>query len=241
LFLDVDGTLVDFVDQPDQLRASPRLVRLLEGLRRASDGALVLVSGRTIESVDAIFEPLRLPVAGLHGHERRDALGNTHRPPVDERALSGARRRFDEVVDRHPGTFVEEKGQAIALHYRQAEAATSDVEKLAAELEAELPAPFCVQRGKMVVEVRSCDHSKGSAIEAFMNEPGFESRIPVFVGDDATDEYGFRWVNDHGGSSIKVGPGESAARFRLESVEQVLGWLDEYLRFLRKNGIEHAS
>lgn len=243
LFLDVDGTLVDFVDQPDKLKASPKLIEILRDLDRLTRGAIGLVSGRTIASVDAIFEPLLIPIAGVHGHERRDGLGHTHRARVDERALSMARPRFHEVVDRHPGAFVEEKGQAIALHYRRAEAAAADVETLAFELEHQLPAPFCVQRGKMVVEIRSCDHSKGSAIEAFMKEPPFQDRIPVFVGDDATDEYGFQWVNEHQGMSIKVGPEESSARFRMEGVEQVVRWLEDYTRFLRRTegGAGHAS
>jgi trehalose 6-phosphate phosphatase len=86
----------------------------------------------------------------------------------------------------------------------------------------------------MVLEIRSCEHSKGGAIEAFMNELPFENRIPVFIGDDATDEYGFRWVNEHGGLSIKVGPGTSSARFRFEDVGQVVGWLEDYVDFLRK-------
>jgi len=237
LFLDVDGTLVDFVEHPDQLRASRRLIELVRKLHRLTQGAVALVSGRTIASVDAIFEPLRVPLAGLHGHERRDALGHTRQAPVEDveaRPLLLARERFNKLVEQHPGTFVEEKGAAIALHYRRAPGAAEEVETLASALEGELPEPFCVQRGKMVLEIRSCEHSKGAAIEAFMNELPFENRIPVFIGDDATDEYGFRWVNEHGGLSIKVGPGTSSARFRFEDVGQVVGWLEDYVDFLRK-------
>lgn len=233
LFLDVDGTLLDFVDTPDEIEAGPELIALLGELHRLSSGALVVVSGRSIESVDAIFAPLRLPVAGLHGLERRDRLGRTHRPGVNAAILSLARRRFSELVDRYPGTLIEEKGPAIAFHYRRAPTAAAAVEQLRIELESELPEPFCVQRGKMVVEVRSCSETKGSAIEAFMDEPGFQDRTAVFVGDDTTDEHGFRWVNDHGGRTIKVGGGESAARYRLDSVGDVVAWLADYAHFLR--------
>ena len=238
LFLDVDGTLVDFVDQPDQLKASPELVRLLRDLDRLTRGALILVSGRTIASVDAIFEPLRLPTAGLHGQERRDTRGHTHRAPADERALGVPRERFHRLTERYPGSFVEEKGPAIAFHYRQAPSAATSAERLASELEHQLPEPFCVQRGKMVIEIRACDHSKGTAIESFMSEPGFEDRIAVFVGDDATDEYGFQWVNEHDGVSIKVGPGDSSARFRIEGVNQVMGWLEDYVRALLETTVD---
>ena len=219
------------------------LIDTLRDLHRLTNGAVALVSGRTIASVDAMFERLRLPIAGLHGHERRDTLGQTRSATVERGPLSVARARFNQFVDKHVGTFVEEKGAAIALHYRRAPSAAADIEKLASELEAQLPEPFCVQRGKMVVEIRSCKHSKGSAIEAFMDEPPFENRTPVFVGDDATDEYGFRWVNEHDGLSIKVGPGTSSARFRFEDVGQVVGWLEDYLHFLRarKGEAGHAS
>lgn len=240
LFLDVDGTLVDFVEQPDQLRADAGLVGILRGLYRWNEGALALVSGRTIASVDAIIEPLRLPVAGLHGYERRDAAGRVFRETLPERQLSTVRQRFQKLVALFPGTFVEEKGPAIALHYRRAPSAAADVEKLASALEGRLPEPMCVQRGKMVLEIRSCDHSKGSAIEAFMDEPPFRDRTAVFLGDDTTDEYGFRWVNEHGGLSVKVGAGESTARFRMESVDRVLHWLEAYVRFLRQEA-EHVS
>ncbi|MEE9180522.1 MAG: trehalose-phosphatase [Vicinamibacteria bacterium] len=237
LFLDVDGTLLDFVVNPDELIANPTLIDLLGELYRLTEGAVALVSGRTIASVDAIFEPLRLPIAGLHGHERRDALGRTHGTPtqsVEERFLSAARQKFNELVGQHHGSFVEDKGAAIALHYRLAPSAAADVEKLAGEFEMQLPESLCVQRGKMVVEIRVCNHSKGSAIEAFMSEPPFKDRRPVFVGDDATDEYGFQWVNEHRGLSIKVGPDSSSARFRFECVEEVVGWLEDYAHFLRK-------
>ena len=232
MFLDVDGTLVDFVEHPEQSKAARRLICVLTDLLGLARGALALVSGRTIESVDAIFEPLRLPISGLHGHERRDTLGHTSRAPLDASVLTSAKARFKDFVADHPATFVEEKGAGIALHYRRAPSEATEVEKLAVEIEGQLPEPFCVQRGKMVIEIRSCQNSKGSAIEAFMNEPSFAGRTPVFLGDDATDEYGFRWVNEHGGHSIKVGSGSTAARFRLDGVGGVVEWLEDYVRFL---------
>ncbi len=234
LFLDIDGTLVDFVEDPDGLKASSEISNVLEELYRLTRGALALVSGRTIASVDVIFEPLRLPTAGLHGHERRDSLGRMQRARVEDRPLSAARASFTELVDRYPGAFIEDKGLAFALHYRRVPGATEDVEKLARKMEATLPEPFCVQRGKMVIEIRPCTYSKGSAIEAFMNEAPFNGRTPVFVGDDATDEYGFRWVHEHGGVSIKVGAGATSAHYRIGDVARVVRWLEDYAAFLQR-------
>ena len=187
LFLDVDGTLLDFVVNPDELIANPMLIDLLGELYRLTEGAVALVSGRTIASVDAIFEPLRLPIAGLHGHERRDALGRTHGTPtqsVEERFLSAARQKFNELVGQHHGSFVEDKGAAIALHYRLAPSAAADVEKLAGEFELQLPESLCVQRGKMVVEIRVCNHSKGRTTKPFL--PYFYTQTPKQFDDGVT-------------------------------------------------------
>jgi trehalose 6-phosphate phosphatase len=243
LFLDVDGTLVDFVEHPERVKASPRLIDVVREVFRLSGGSVALVSGRAIASVDAIFEPLRLPIAGLHGQERRDAIGRTRRASAEAQLFIDVRERFRPVMARHPGMFIEEKGATIALHYRAAPGAAEDVEKLAEELEAQLPEPFRVQRGKMVVEILSCDRSKGTAIEAFMSEPPFTGRIPVFVGDDTTDEYGFRWVNEHDGISIKVGSGSSLARVRFEGVAQVVSWIEDYAVFLKnaEGAVGHDS
>jgi trehalose 6-phosphate phosphatase len=80
--------------------------------------------------------------------------------------------------------------------------------------------------GKMVVEFQPRHHGKGSAIAAFMEEPPFRGRVPVFLGDDTTDEEGFAEVNRRGGISIRVGPsGDSAAIYELPSVSAVLDWL----------------
>lgn len=244
LFLDIDGTLVDFEEHPDESRVTGEIIETLRELHRWTNGALALVSGRSITTADVMFEPLRLPIAGLHGHERRDALGRTRSAPledVERELLATARARLNQFADEHLSTFVEEKGASIALHYRRAPDAADDVENFAAELEAELPDPMCLQRGKMVVEIRSSKHDKGSAIEAFMNELPFENRTPVFIGDDATDEYGFRWVNEHDGLSIKVGSGASEAQFRIETVKQVADWLEDYVRYYRQRHDEAGN
>jgi len=86
-----------------------------------------------------------------------------------------------------------------------------------------------MQAGKLVYELKPGGRDKGTAIEEYMREPPFAGRTPVFVGDDLTDEYGFEVVNRLGGHSVKVGPGASAARWRIADADAVRAWLGEWL------------
>jgi trehalose 6-phosphate phosphatase len=81
----------------------------------------------------------------------------------------------------------------------------------------------------MVVELRPSGKDKGVAIAEFLDEPPFKGRTPVFVGDDLTDEFGFALINRVGGHSVKVGEGESAARWRLPDSAAVRAWLAAFV------------
>jgi len=224
-FLDIDGTLIEHAERPDAVRTDPAVVQLLAGLRAASGGAVALISGRAIAAVDALFTPLRLPVAGLHGIERRDALGKVHSHSFAEAPLRRVAERLAAVVSRHPGLVFEDKGLALALHYRQTPQLKDFVQEIAASVAAELGEEFEVLHGKMVIEIKPGGRNKGAAIEEFLGEAPFRGRMPAFVGDDVTDEFGFTVVNRLGGHSVKVGAGASAARWRLANAEVVRDWL----------------
>jgi trehalose 6-phosphate phosphatase len=84
---------------------------------------------------------------------------------------------------------------------------------------------YTLQRGKMMLEVRPENRDKGTAIRDFMAEAPFAGRLPVFLGDDRTDEHGFAAVEALGGWSIKVGPGATRAHFRLANIAAVRRWL----------------
>ena len=225
LFLDVDGTLLDHAERPDAVRPGEAEFRLLDALRRACGGALALISGRSVADIDAMFAPLRLPVAGQHGIERRDASGAVHRHAVPSQALRGAAARIGEFAARHQGLLFEDKGYNLALHFRMAPQLAAAAEAAVGEAAAALGAGFELLRGKMVVELKPSGRDKGSAIEEFMREPPFAGRRALFVGDDQTDEYGFGVVNRLGGRSVKVGPGVSVARHRIADAAAVRAWL----------------
>jgi trehalose 6-phosphate phosphatase len=227
LFLDVDGTLVEIAPAPDAVVVPPRLVALLRTLEQALAGAVALVSGRSVASLDRLFAPLNLACAGNHGLERRRTDGVLIQPPVPRDALERARRAFAVFAAGHQGALVEDKSLSVALHYRGAPALAEGAERLAETLEDELAGALRIQRGKMMVELRPAGGDKGSVVRDFMAEPPFAGRVPVFIGDDVTDEDGFRAVNALGGVSVRVGDSAAPteAGFRMESTEAVYGWL----------------
>jgi trehalose 6-phosphate phosphatase len=225
LFLDVDGTLLGIAPRPDAVEVDAPLRQLLGRLCGAADGALALVSGRSVDDVERLFAPLKLCVAGQHGAERRDFAGRLHRQVRQPVGLRVAAERLGRFVAERPGLVLENKGLNIAVHYRNAPGYEREVGEQFAETIAELGEDFELQAGKMVFELKPAGQSKGAAIAQYMREEPFRGRVPVFVGDDLTDESGFAVTNKLGGHSIKVGAGPSAASWRLPDPDGVRTWL----------------
>jgi trehalose 6-phosphate phosphatase len=224
-FFDIDGTLVDIAPTPSEVRLERELLELVRRLHDATGGALALISGRSIADIDSILHGARLPVAGQHGVERRGANDGISRHHFPAEKLEAARTRLNDVVARHPGLLLEDKGLSLALHYRASPALGSFAHRLMRTVHAEIGPDYTVLTGKRIVEIKPSGKDKGQAVSEFMAEEPFKGRIPVFVGDDATDEYGFAVVNSLGGYSIKVGGGRSIARWRIADVEAVRSWL----------------
>ncbi|MDO6408077.1 trehalose-phosphatase [Pantoea phytobeneficialis] len=227
-FFDVDGTLATIQPQPEMVAIPASVRQHLQQLSNLNHGALALVSGRPIAQLDDLVAPLEASAAGVHGAERRDASGRIHRHSLPADVAQTLQRELQETLDQWPGTQLEAKGMAFALHYRQAMTYEQAVIKLAQDAVARFPG-LALQPGKCVVELKPQGIDKGAAIREFMREAPFAGRIPVFVGDDLTDEQGFLAVNALGGISVKVGEGSSYARYRLSSVDAVWSWLEQLL------------
>ena len=224
-FLDVDGTLAELTLSPALARVDDAMRARVEQLRAASGGAVAVVSGRPIADIDAMLGANGHAVAGLHGLEGRDATGGRWRHDADPESLRCVRDRLSAIVAEVPELLLEDKGSTIALHYRSAPALASFAHRTMREARRAVGEAFVLQRGKCVVELRPSGRDKGTAVETFMRVPPFRGRLPVYVGDDATDEHAFRVVNAMGGHSIKVGRGTSVARWRLPDVPAVGEWL----------------
>lgn len=212
LFLDFDGTLVDIAPNPGDVVVPSGLVPTLIALQQYLGGAVAVVSGRPISQIDSFLAPLHLPVAGVHGAERRMASGDVDR--IKGHPLERVQQAAQSLLQAHPDLLVEHKETSVAVHYRQRpelETLCLDTMQQAVEQSPGLT----LLRGKMVVEAKPGSASKASAIEAFLGEPPFAGRTPVFIGDDITDEVGFAAVQRLGGLGVKVGEGPTVAWQRL--------------------------
>ncbi len=224
-FLDVDGTLIEFANTPDAVHVDQALLDLVSRLHQDCGGALALVSGRALLDLEWRLGSLRLPIAGQHGLERRDAAGAMHVHGAPTAAMAAIKLRLQAVLERHPALLLEDKGLALAVHYRQAPALAGALHRLLRRLIEATDDALQLQTGKRVVEIKALGFDKGTALEEFLAEPPFKGRRPVFIGDDATDEHGFAVINRLRGLSVKVGPGPTQARYRLPDVGAVRAWL----------------
>jgi len=228
LFLDFDGTLVELRDHPEQVEAPTSLAGLLLTLLDAFGGAVAIVSGRSVTSLERLLTPLQLPVAGIHGLERRDARGILHRNRGAAAALRRVRPAVERFVAEREGLHWEDKGGALAVHYRGAPEREGEVRGFLEGQCRDLGDGFHVQAGKAVFELKPVGRDKGRVVAEFMQEVPFAGRVPVFIGDDRTDEDAFAWVNANAGISVRVGEPDmpSAARYRADSVAETLAWLE---------------
>jgi len=227
-FFDLDGTLADIKPHPDQVFIPPAVLSRLHQLAQANDGAVALISGRSMKELDSLSHPYQFPLAGVHGAERRDINGKTHIVTLPESLVKQIELELIAALDGLEGTELEAKGMAFALHYRQAMHHEEAIFALAKSLE-EKYSELALQPGKCVVELKPRGINKGAALEAFMQEAPFAGKKPVFLGDDLTDEAGFKIINRLDGVSIKVGIGATQAQYRLESVASVHQWLEDML------------
>jgi trehalose 6-phosphate phosphatase len=226
VFLDFDGTLVDIASKPDRVSVPESLLTTIQSVHDRLDGALALVSGRSIADLDALVDPLHLPIAGVHGIEHRDGFGKT-RSESSTVIPENVREHMRKLAESDAGLILEDKGISLALHYRLAPERESFIRADLEEIFTHLGQDFILQDGKMVLELRPAGASKGTAVRKFMSSEPFAGRRPIFIGDDITDEDAFEVVNELGGYSVKVGPRDQAtlARFELKNVAAVRDWL----------------
>ncbi|RFC62155.1 trehalose-phosphatase [Fulvimarina endophytica] len=234
VFLDFDGTLAPLVDDPDAVALPDGTLEPLMALQEACGGALAIVSGRKISDLDRFLSPMRFAAAGVHGLERRGAPGGTVERLMTADELDPVREGLKPLLDEHPQLGFEDKGLALVLHYRTVphleEAAREGMRKAVGDRD-----DLLVMEGDMIVEIHPAGMDKGRALEAMLGSAPFEGRVPLYAGDDTTDEYALKVVRERGGVAVKVGEKESVAEFRLSDVRAVHDWIAASLESFRSN------
>jgi trehalose 6-phosphate phosphatase len=225
VFLDFDGTLLNLEERPDQVVADGCLLYLLDELYVATAGALAVISGRSMENLDALLAPMRLPMAGVHGAERRRSDGSVENFSIPATLIWQTRMALRLRLRHYTGLLLEDKGCAFAVHYRGAGPLVAarlrgDMQGLAAASRG----VFDLQEGREVFELRPRTCDKGAALGSFMSEPPFAGRFPIFIGDDQTDRAGFEAVERLHGMAIAVGP-RVTAPWWLPDPAAVRAWL----------------
>lgn len=203
LFLDFDGTLVDIAETPGAVTLPDDLPGHLIALTFRLDGALAIVTGRPLESLDAVLAPLRLPAAGEHGAVLRPAPD----VPAQRVTLPSIPDAWRDTVERlaaaHPGAIAEQKHAGFVLHYRAVpDAGPALRDGIAALLGT--TTEFALMPAAMAWEVKARGIDKGTAVQALMQSAPFRGRTPIFIGDDHTDEDGMAACRALGGHGFRV-------------------------------------
>jgi trehalose 6-phosphate phosphatase len=191
----------------------------LTALADLPDTAAALVSGRALGVLrDLSGMPPAIHLVGSHGAEF--TTGFTH--DIDKDLLERITAELNDIAADRPGVTVETKPASVALHVRNASSADGEA-ALAAAREAATAWDAHVTAGKAVLEFAVISTDKGEAVDILRDETA--ATAVVFLGDDVTDEKAFRRMRD-GDIGIKVGPGETAAAYRVESPDDVTATLE---------------
>lgn len=219
LFLDLDGTLIEIAATPELVVVPPALPDLLARLHALLGGALAIVSGRSLRTIDQLLKPFNSAAAGEHGVTLRFSDGTVEEMPAGLAVSEAWRDSLLAATERWPGVLIEPKPHGCAVHYRLAPERHDDVWKLVRALVPDDHPWFRLIPAREAVEIGPRSTSKGHAVERLMKDGPFRGRRPIFVGDDFTDEAGMSAARRFGGEGLRVSEmfdGDPA---------QVRGWL----------------
>ena len=231
LFLDVDGTLLDFAERPHEVATPAGLVATLAKAERNLAGALALVSGRAIDDLDRLFEPLRLRASGVHGAQMRFDPSGPAAPAGAVELPASLWAALARAVGEFPGAFAENKRFSFAVHYRLAQCLEKPLRETVMRLINSQPQTAIeIVNAHYAFELKTPGFDKGKAIATFLSCPLFRGRTPIFVGDDETDEAGFAVVSTRGGFAFSVGRPRPRALGAFARPSEVRQWLADFAK-----------
>lgn len=223
---DFDGTLAPIVNNPADARPLREGAEALVALAQRPDTSTALISGRALEVLrDLSGMPAAVHMVGSHGAEFDSGFAH----PIDRALLDRIAAELTTIAAARPGVTVEVKPASVALHVRNAEPADAEAASAQA-LQSARAWDAQLTKGKAVLEFAVITTDKGEAIDILRDE--HRASAVIYFGDDVTDEKAFRRLRD-GDVGVKVGPGETLARYRVDEPEDVVAAL-KYLLDARR-------
>lgn len=231
LFLDIDGTLSEFHVDPSKSFIPKNTLQTLQQLKDLNIH-VIAITGRSVKVASQLFSPLQLPIAGTHGLEIQIDQQEKLNTGINKLNISLLQQHVQKACLPYPQLLIENKDYSVAIHYRQHHELAEITRKIAQDIQYLHP-ELKINEGKYVFELLPLEADKGQAIQKILQHYNFSNVLPIFIGDDKTDEAGFKVVNDYNGVSIKVGEEETEASYRLKNVEDVANFLDLFSQFLK--------
>ncbi|WP_373883392.1 trehalose-phosphatase [Acinetobacter pittii] len=232
LFLDIDGTLAPFQINPEQSFIPKTTLEIIKEIIELNI-PVIAVTGRDIDTASKLLAPIEVPIAGLHGLDIYFGSDNYIRPDLSSINFKKLKQDIIKSCEKYPELSIEDKGYSIALHYRKNPNLKNHAFNIMQQIKFFYP-QLKINRGKFVVELIPDQADKGKAIQTILNHLNLPSALPIFIGDDLTDESGFICINQQSGLTIKVGSGETHAKYRLKDIDDVANFL-----FLFQNRIKN--
>lgn len=232
LFLDIDGTISEFHVDPQQSYIPKHTLKVLENLQQHYP--IIAVTGRSVSDAYRLFSPLDLAIAGTHGLEIQLSQQSDIQHPKHYLNFDDLYSDIEQACRDYPALLLERKKYAVAIHYRSQPDLEPHVKNIAQAL-LEKYSALKLNLGKCVVELILAQADKGQAIATLYTQLDLNGVTPIFIGDDVTDESGFKIINDLGGISIKIGSGATHAKYRFKSVQNTLRFIELFLAFFNKN------
>ncbi|WP_337081432.1 trehalose-phosphatase [Acinetobacter pittii] len=223
LFLDIDGTLAPFQINPEHSFIPQTTLDVIKKITKLNI-PVIAVTGRDVDTASKLLHPIEVPIAGLHGLDIYFDSRNYIRPDLSSINFKKLKQDITKNCDKHPELLIEDKGYSIALHYRKNPNLENNAINIMQRINLNYP-QLKINRGKFVIELIPNQADKGRAIETILNHLDLPAVLPIFIGDDLTDESGFTYINQQSGLSIKVGPGETQAKYRLKDIDNVADFL----------------
>ncbi len=222
IFLDYDGTLTGFKIDPLKAVPDKKLFKLLNNLSENKSNTVVLISGRDKNTLEEWFGNMNINLVGEHGvWSKKHGAEWVQMKSIDDKWKNGIRTFLQKIVDRTPGSFIEEKSYSIAWHYRNLDPGLADIRKT--ELTEKLNIKISglnlqLMEGNKVLEIKNDKINKGLAAKKWLRQEKWD--FIMAVGDDHTDEDTFK-VLPKIAYSLKVGFAVTNAKYNIDGIEDV--------------------